>query len=442
MFFLTEIDSRAAIKGSRDPLGLVPIWTRFGRSVVGNLTTVTTSVRGFTTLLIGLYFADEMIESADRDESERADLFLKFEQMCAYSRQVWNQAGNEGWEGILGITRVKRRLAESSRVTISAKQEHQILSNQKTYGLWGLYTVAARRSGLVQHEENRLTPLARAFVETQYLPRLGHRGNRANPEITRLLLKDGYFEPRGRHQELSQSLASILNQDLKQKERDLYSETLVLGNSSGHNHTKGRQHALWEILNTINGNGGFSWDESFSYNELSDTLKEAKTRKNEDLVSALDRIHTLEPLLAAIASAFSFLLMRDRGRLSDVATEIQKTWGTGLRHIQVAKLRSLVPHLEKAAGADGAARLAQMAEALHSGDNEGLVKILLEHNAAVMKDRGGAPWVSLDQSKLNVRLREETGELVPRDVLPYLWRDTYFLNSLKAIGATVFGMSA
>jgi hypothetical protein len=39
--FLTDIDAQAAIKGSRGPLGIQPMWTRLGRRVVGNLTTVT-----------------------------------------------------------------------------------------------------------------------------------------------------------------------------------------------------------------------------------------------------------------------------------------------------------------------------------------------------------------------------------------------------------------
>src|SRR3989442_15950904 len=31
--FLTDLDSRAAVKGSRDPLGIQQIWTRLGRHV-------------------------------------------------------------------------------------------------------------------------------------------------------------------------------------------------------------------------------------------------------------------------------------------------------------------------------------------------------------------------------------------------------------------------
>ena len=71
--FLTEIDSRAKVKGTRDPLGLVPLWSHFGRHVVGNLTTVTDSVRGFTTLLLGYHFTREVRERQGLDtELERA----------------------------------------------------------------------------------------------------------------------------------------------------------------------------------------------------------------------------------------------------------------------------------------------------------------------------------------------------------------------------------
>jgi hypothetical protein len=58
--FLTDLDARAQVKGSRDPLGAQSVWTRLGRQVVGNLTTVTNSVRDFTTLLLGYYFAERV----------------------------------------------------------------------------------------------------------------------------------------------------------------------------------------------------------------------------------------------------------------------------------------------------------------------------------------------------------------------------------------------
>ena len=87
--FLTDLDSRAAVKGSRDPLGIQAIWTRLGRHVVGNLTTVSTSVRDFTTLLLGYYFAEKVADV----EGPGLDLatFLKWEQLAAYARAEVNK---------------------------------------------------------------------------------------------------------------------------------------------------------------------------------------------------------------------------------------------------------------------------------------------------------------------------------------------------------------
>ena len=106
--FLTQLDSRAAIKGSRDPLGVQSIWSRFGRRVVGNLTTVSTSVRDFTVLLLGYYFAERV---ADEGGTE-GDLatFLKWEQLAAYARARVNKE-----QGFRGTERVWKRLGEGDR---------------------------------------------------------------------------------------------------------------------------------------------------------------------------------------------------------------------------------------------------------------------------------------------------------------------------------------
>ena len=82
--FLTDLDSRAAVKGSRDPLGVQAIWTRLGRHVVGNLTTVSTSLRDFTTLLLGYHFAERVAEEGGTE----GDL-ATFHWEPAGTDQVW-----------------------------------------------------------------------------------------------------------------------------------------------------------------------------------------------------------------------------------------------------------------------------------------------------------------------------------------------------------------
>ncbi|HRI11089.1 MAG TPA: hypothetical protein PKW35_24895, partial [Nannocystaceae bacterium] len=185
--FLTDLDRRAAIKGSRDPIGVQPIWTRLGRQVIGNLTTVSASVPNFTVLLLGYYFAERVAE-AGGTVGELAT-FLKWEQIAAYVRA----SVNEKDEDIRGIERVKRRLADGHRVQLGIDSASQILSNQRTYGLWGLYTVPARASGLIEGDPSRLTRAARDVVESSMLPVLEAAGARALRDLLEILKKDSYL---------------------------------------------------------------------------------------------------------------------------------------------------------------------------------------------------------------------------------------------------------
>ena len=150
MPFLTDIDSRAKIRGSRDPLGFVPLWSRFGRTVVGNLTTVSNSVRGFTTLLLGYHFAREAQERGCKDST--LELFLRFEQLAAYVRRAL--LNHRDFRGIERVTKTLE--GAGGRVILSANQDHQILSNQRTYGLWGLFSSPARESGLIEQNDSTL----------------------------------------------------------------------------------------------------------------------------------------------------------------------------------------------------------------------------------------------------------------------------------------------
>ena len=152
--FLTSLDQRARVKGSRDPLGIQAIWTRLGRYVVGNLTTVSDSLRDFTVLLLGYRFAEEL--ARDLGPGSEVGTFLRWEQLAAYARAHVN-----GDWSFRGTQRVGASLQAGTRVTISASREHQILGNQKTYGLWGLYSSPARVSGLLSRESLGLTKLVR-----------------------------------------------------------------------------------------------------------------------------------------------------------------------------------------------------------------------------------------------------------------------------------------
>jgi len=115
---------------------------------------VSNSVRDFTTLLLGYYFAELLVD--DLGPGSELATFLKWEQLAAYSRAVVNKDS-----GFRGTEKVGKNLSDGSRITLCDDRIHQILSNQKIYGLWGLYSMPARASGLLEGDPCRLTPIPR-----------------------------------------------------------------------------------------------------------------------------------------------------------------------------------------------------------------------------------------------------------------------------------------
>lgn len=125
MAFLTDIDSRAAIKGSRDSLGAQAIWTLLGRQVVGGLTTNTTSVRDFVVLLLGYWFVEKLDEAGSREEA--LPVFIRWEQRASYARFL---AGDTGFRG---TTRTRAVLSDGARVTISVTDDRSVKQGEREH---------------------------------------------------------------------------------------------------------------------------------------------------------------------------------------------------------------------------------------------------------------------------------------------------------------------
>lgn len=429
--FLTNPDSRAQVRGSRDPLGLVPLWSRFGRHVVGNLTTVTTSVRGFTTTLLGYYFAREVQQQSGSASESTLDMFLKFEQIGGYCRQAFVSDSND----IRGIERIRKRLAERAPLRISAAQEDQILSNQKVYGLWGLYSGPARASCLVERSETLLTPVARAFVERHYLAALTAAGLRDGAEIVALLrLPRAELQIEGKHAKLAKAMGALHSARYGAEERAFYWKHLVLGGPEDSTH--GLQAMLVNLMGQLPAR-----ERGFGREDLRAlaTLARRGGSDYERLADRLEHIDQLESVLAPAARAFGFLLGRNGQALPDSAQDMARAWGQRLAFVDVEAVAALQAEIN-AAFHDSAAgpRWVKIAASMAVGDYQELVRLLLEHNAAVMQARlGSAPWVRLSNGRLDVRYRDERFDLEPRDELPRLWLNSYFLNSLAAVRATL-----
>jgi hypothetical protein len=419
MPFFTALDSRAEVKGSRDPLGLVPVWSRLGRRFVGNLTTVSSSARGFTTLLIGYYLA-EMV--ADGYKERELDVFLRFEQVAAYTRLYLH-----GDADFRGTRRAERTRSRTSRPPIGTSSDRQILSDQKTYGLWGLFSMPARSSGLLRHGEPSLTAASRDLVERHHLRLLRAGGPRLERQLVNLVRQDGTYSIDGQHADLAAALADVLQPRFSAPERNAFEYHLVNGGTD--DRTGGAQSRLAALLRALPA------EQRFGVEPLKRIIGQARRQPGlEALAQHLDDALHVEQVIVPLQSAFLFALSRDGRTLREIAAEIASAWPR-LTYVDVAGMAAVAPEIHAAYGSQEAGeRLVLAAEALAAGDYEMLLRIALEHNHYLMRIRNGSePWARLDAGRLVVRYSDETDTLPPPQVLPLEWRSTYFIDALKRI---------
>lgn len=417
--FLTELDSRAEVRGSVDPLGAMAVWSRLGRRVVGNLSTVTSSVRDFKTLVLGFGLLRELRRASGPDD-EINDLaaFLRWEQLAAYTRY------ENGDQGFRGLRRVKARLSESRIVPISVEGDCQILGNQKVYGLWGLFTVPSRASGLLEREVNELTQAGEEFVERTWKPTLSPIWGKLVTWVSR---DDRKFNLE-RHAADIKRLRAVWRQHTA-AERPFWVRHLVDGGPA--DRTQGRQSRLAALLKDTLADEGFVFTQA-SVKALARRALKHDERLAEDLLD----IAACESVLAPSAAIFSYLQTLDRQPLGKPIDALRRQWPATLASVDRARFERLAPDLTHASGSGRIAGLwTEVAGDLAEGRWQEAVPRLLLINTLVMEGRGGAAWVSDEGGTLRVRFRDEEAYLPAAAELKKLWRFPYFLGSLRSVVA-------
>ncbi|MCB9631964.1 MAG: hypothetical protein H6721_07500 [Sandaracinus sp.] len=425
--FLTALDSRAAVKGSRDPLGVQPIWTRFGREVIGNLTTVTTSLADFVVMMLGHYFAEEV------GGASKLSTFLKWEQICGYARALAPRADGV-FVSFRGTDRVRARLAEGRKVTVSADADAQILGDQKTYGLWGLYTAASRASGLIEGDPGGLSDASRDLVERVYLPRLASvAGHGAKALVARLARSEFVLDTSGRDGPLLEVVAELLLGSRTAEERTFFDARLVRGELAD---VSARQSVLATLLEETLHESDWRLSPR-SVRALADHA--ARRADGEALAIRLERLRTCELLLAPSVALFEHVLGCDGRSPDEVSTQLHDHWGTGLRSTLDADAVATLQGELAPGEPDVGARWCLVARALAEGDYAAAIAGVLEQNAEVMRARGGAAaWVEVRRGCFEVHYRDERlADLPQASELPLYWRHAYFLEALREITRAV-----
>ncbi len=421
MAFISLLDDRAKPKGSRDPLGFEMVWTHFGRKVVGNLTTITSSLGNFATALLGFTWAHE--HSGKARESERQlrvrDYFLAYEQLAAYLRC------HAGDDGIMGITRAKRRLLEVSEdetqeIALGAGMELQILSDQASYGLWGLYSTALRDTGLVKGDDREPTEKGRTIAK-QIREHFGH------PNWMNKVLLDRRSVTIGELGEYASTFVTAIRH--KSVQTLLQAELL----------TGGARHALqgklWEATQDIGISTIQSGDLSGYILKVLDRLRTAR-QGHADLCKCLEDILRIERLLVAANNIFHYCRRKDGETLANIVANVNKR-GYSYDHLPVEEdMPRLVGQLRRGGA------LLKLCSALRKLDHGRALHLVLKLNRDVMRQRGGAPWVEIeDRGTLRVRVKSERAELCKQHHLETYWDYDYFLGSFLQIAKETTAVS-
>ena len=82
-------------------------------------------------------------------------------------------------------------------------------------------------------------------------------------------------------------------------------------------------------------------------------------------------------------------------------------------------------------------RLRTIGSCLREERFEDALRLIVQHNEYVMQRRSGGAWVAIKNDRIEVRYSDQTGEPMDGAELPNGWRNTYFLDALKSVGAAV-----
>lgn len=403
MAFLSLLDERARPKGSRDPLGFELVWTHFGRKVVGNLTTVTSSWRIFSVGLLGFYWCNQLCRDA-RPQEKQALLqqhFVRYEQLAAYLRS------SAGDDELLGINRVRKRLTEESRtILIGNDPQDLILSDQVSYGIWGLYSTALRESGLVRGEHRELTEEGLVIV----------RQIEAG-------LDTAWFWAFLRGDQKGIARADLPEQGKKfvkaitsKKVRDALMAALLHG-PKGHQ----CQYPLYEAVRQIPVD--VLRQEGLGTAQFISAVRAMTTAP--ELQQVLDDIPRVERLLVTANILFDYCRRKDGESIESVATAIAAAYSF-----------AYLPEGPPLESCPYAKELMTLRGQLQTGQILAGLRTLLALNKVIMEGRGGAAWVEeKGDGTLRVRMTAETAQLLPQKQLEGDWHYDYFLRSYARIAS-------
>jgi hypothetical protein len=404
-YFVTEPDKELIrATASRDPLGILPVWSARGRDLVPHLTEQTGRAAGFQ-LLLSAYGLWERFAAAypNRSGDLRAFYLLveqAFARATAHINNDWNLPGR----------RRTLALRDSPDAIISLDRQHWLLDNQLGTGTYGLYRGASGRGKLLTEDLRVLAPSVRVVFDAS-------PGLSASQERDLFRLVSTAIDAPEKGAALSvrpnNGLASALSEIVtKLPQRALLRSNLI--------ETTPRCHALARLLRTPEFKDGEIDRRQF-------LVRAQATLPNDQ--DTLQAVILCESFLAPIENIFRWLC----GQHGEQVREVSSTLDVNLPRLRLAQ-RDFLQSGKYPAGT-ARDRFNAYGMYIDLSDQLSLIHSLLILHESVSKERGRSPWVSIDDTgRLSAAV--EVDEVRKESFNPdRAWRNDYYLDPLRSVAS-------
>lgn len=406
MFYLTKLDEGLnSSGGSRDPLGLQPVWAFFGRKLIPSLTTVSTRSQHFSRLLVALYCRDRWLEQQPDSELRGAEPLLIFEELHAYSlRDEYADIGDTP-----GKRRVEVNWRDSARdPEIGHWPRQQILQNQAGVGISGRYFTPLVRMEIVDKDGQLAPDIA---VEALFGPEV-FTLQKAVIKLVAAIEESGKpatFKNfrKGDRQVMRRLLP--LDGHVNREEVEFWRKRIGI---AGDRHALVRRCA--EHLRQI------PTDERYVARTVINHILDDELNTEDRRV--VENISDCEAYIAPLQKLFDELY-KSKNIQSFEGSSKTRVWREQLKK---AWHRFLVLPVENG---ELQRRFQSLCRLEVEGGTTAFANSLLQHHGSVARSKGGTPWVALEGNTI----RALNAAYVPWDWDESSWANNYYIESLRSV---------
>ena len=378
-FYFTKIDPDYTVKGSRDPLALQVLWQHQGKKLISYLSTVSSNIHDFQIFCLAHYFYER------EADVKFAKFFMRFEQLMAYVRCDPAFSGL----GFNGIEAARKRLAESSRISVSNTAEDNILSNQRAYGIWGKYARPFNDIGFVKKENFRdvFDSKINSIVEKEQIFKIVNKVLKNNQCIFNVT-------------ELAVCKQLLI---ITKKEVEFYTTNILMVNSSNP-----YQNILFDFVSKN------KLPKEFNLYDFINAFSKSLSADNLILKNILKETIITEQLISPINQIFRYIQTKPIWNKSEI-----------LKDTYINQCKHAVNYLFTDDSEQNKIKN-QLIQTLQK-DNWNLMIDLIEKNKEVTDWRGGSPWMTIQKNLIEVH-HAEGGFMNPGYDPNYYYTNGYFID--------------